>query len=474
MNRQITLSLILMIVFFAIGKINAQVITVSEEIYLKNDYSYDVLGKLGENVLLFREKGNKFEVHAYDDELRYKWEREIEFEKNRVDIIGMVNEGDSVFSVFYGFRLKGDYILRHKRFNSDISVIDTATIAFYENQYFSPRFLFSKSEDRTKVILFRSDRDSDIELFSYDLIENKVLWDNTLAFKNMYLRRDFREMITTNNGDMFLILERNKMMRKNNYHEIYFVDAGTKELAVKEFGLPELVAIDVEAKFDEMNQNLVLAGLYGEKNTVNAKGLYFLIVDWQTDEPIIEYIDFSDQLVEDVYGKEINKNKGLSDFSVQELVLRQDGGVLLIAEMNKEFSRRPNVPVRRDYGRSGWVDYYYEDLLVFSIHPDGKEHWNTVLHKRQYSQDDEAAFSSFFLFKTPESLRLLYNDEIKQENTVSEYVLKGNGKHERKSVFSTDYQRLRLRFKEGVQVAYNECIVPSERNNRLNLVRIKY
>jgi len=83
-------------------------------------------------------------------------------------------------------------------------------------------------------------------------------------------------------------------------------------------------------------------------------------------------------------------------------------------------------------------------------------------------------YSSFLLFKTPERLRLLFNDEIKQENTVGGYEVTGNGYIERKTVFNTDYQKLKLRFRDGVQVSNEECIIPSERSNRLNLVRIVF
>ncbi|HXR79670.1 MAG TPA: hypothetical protein VN763_02080, partial [Saprospiraceae bacterium] len=124
------------------------------------------------------------------------------------------------------------------------------------------------------------------------------------------------------------------------------------------------------------------------------------------------------------------------------------------------------------YAHGGWVDYYYEDMILFAVHPDGTEHWKEVLRKRQYSQDDDAIYSSFFLFKTPGELKFLFNDEIKQENTVGGYVVTGDGHVERRTVFNTDYQRLKLRFKDGMQLAYNECIVPSERNGRLSLVRI--
>ncbi|MCB0626438.1 MAG: hypothetical protein KDC43_21590, partial [Saprospiraceae bacterium] len=92
----------------------------------------------------------------------------------------------------------------------------------------------------------------------------------------------------------------------------------------------------------------------------------------------------------------------------------------------------------------------------------------------QYSQDDDAAYSSYFLLKTPYNLRLLFNDEIKYENTVSEYVIQGNGHFDRNAVMSTENQKLRLRFTDAIQVASNALIVPSERRNRLKLVKVTY
>ena len=191
----------------------------------------------------------------------------------------------------------------------------------------------------------------------------------------------------------------------------------------------------------------------------------------------IHMLPFDESLLTEVNGRNVDVSRGLSDFTVQKVALRQDGGAVVIAELVKEFSRRSSLPMQRDNGsfvRDGWVDYYFEDMILFAINPDGTEHWKEVLRKRQYSQDDDAIYSSFFLFKTPERLRFLFNDEIKQENTVGGYEVTGKGYIERKTVFNTDYQRLKLRFRDGVQVANNECIVPSERNNKLNLVRIVY
>src|SRR5690606_36310418 len=184
--------------------------------------------------------------------------------------------------------------------------------------------------------------------------------------------------------------------------------------------------------------NFVIAGMYSERNTGRAQGFFFL--RYHPGLPAeISTLPFDEALLAEVYGKDVALSRGLTDFRIRQIALRQDGGGVVIAEVNKEFSRRSGVPMRRENGlyvRGGWVDYYVEDLLLFAIHPDGTEHWKKVLRKRQYSQDDDAIYSSYFLFKTPNPLRFLFNDEIKQENTVGGYEVSGTGQVERKTVFN--------------------------------------
>jgi hypothetical protein len=127
-----------------------------------------------------------------------------------------------------------------------------------------------------------------------------------------------------------------------------------------------------------------------------------------------------------------------------------------------------------DSGARAVIDYYYDELIVISVHPDGETHWKSILHKKQYSQDDNGIYSSYFLFKTPGNLRFLFNDEIRQENTVSEYVLNALGEYNRKGLLSTEHLDLKLRFKDAVQVDANAVVVPSERRNRLKLMKLVY
>ncbi len=79
-----------------------------------------------------------------------------------------------------------------------------------------------------------------------------------------------------------------------------------------------------------------------------------------------------------------------------------------------------------------------------------------------------------YLFKTPENLRFLFNDEIRFENTVSEYRLNGAGAFERRSLLNTEKLEVRLRFRDAIQVSADALVVPSERRNRLRLVKITF
>ncbi len=51
--------------FFA----QSQAITISEELALRNDYDYPILGWVGGDLLLFRDRGHEFFVQAFDEEL---------------------------------------------------------------------------------------------------------------------------------------------------------------------------------------------------------------------------------------------------------------------------------------------------------------------------------------------------------------------------------------------------------------------
>jgi len=231
-------------------------------------------------------------------------------------------------------------------------------------------------------------------------------------------------------------------------------------------------------EYDNVNRRLIGAGLFSDNQKQRSNGFFVIYAPASNLKNYkLHFTPFEEEFLSELEGKPINLKKGLENTSVQDVVLRKDGGVLLFCERTKEYERRMASAGRGFVGDDGLryiVDYYYDNLFLISIHPDGTNHWKTILHKKQYSQDDGAIFSSYFLLKTPSRLRVLFNDEIRFDNTVSEYIVRGNGDHERNSVMSTEDQDIHLRFRDALQVGSKEVIVPSERRNRLRLVRVTF
>jgi hypothetical protein len=452
----------------------AQEITVSEELPMRSEYAYSMLGWVDGDLLLFRDKGHEYFIQAFDEELHVKWERELYLGERKSDIIGIVARKDR-FHLIYGVHYKGDYFLYDRSFAHDVSLIDTMEIGKLESTYLTPLFQMKQSEDESKIVLYYEEG-STLQIIGYDLDNHVVTMTHAIKFTGSNQGRDYSNMLVSNAGDFYLTLQTDKTTQKKETLEIFSSSAGSEEVIHEAIPLGDAQQVyDFFPVYDNINQHLVITGLYSDKNITRALGFYF--ITYQPENFAVSLLPFDESLLANVNGKEVSPTKGLSDFNVRKVALQQNGGAIIIAELNREFSRRSSLPMQSNsssYAHGGWVDYYFEDLILFAVHPDGTEHWKEVLRKRQYSQDDDAIYSSFFLFKTPDRLRFLFNDEIKQENTVGGYEVTGMGHVERKTVFNTDYQRLKLRFKDGMQLAYNECIVPSERNGRLSLVRIVF
>ncbi|MBT8230858.1 MAG: hypothetical protein KJO50_11405, partial [Bacteroidia bacterium] len=203
-------------------------------------------------------------------------------------------------------------------------------------------------------------------------------------------------------------------------------------------------------------------------------------IDDLTGNERVYFIDFDLELQNEIMHGKKKKSRIFDDLEIKDIINRNDGGFLIVSEIAREFSRRN--PYNNSYSRStyngysrrGWIDYYNDDILISNINSENVLEWTEVLYKKQFSQDDEAVFSSFYLMKTPSRMRFIYNDEIKSSNTVSEYIMDPIGNIARNSLLTTEYQNMKLRFQDAVQLSSNSILVPSEKNYNLNLVRITY
>ncbi len=456
----------------------AQTVTLSEPIVLRNDIAYHLLGEMGSHTLLFRDRSTTFEVVGLNKAMKESWTKELELDRRLPKVIDILPE-DAHFTLFYQFKDRTHTKLKAHRYGPGANLLDSVTIVDLGYLFYTPKFIPVYSEDKSKTLFFFTEKQDMMRAVCFDNNRLELLWQTVVTPQDFNFYQNFLEVLVDNDGDMTIVAERDnyRTKREDHHFEFYHYDGGTDRLTRFDLTMPEKLTFDVIFSIDPLNKRIVGAGLYSEKNLGRSDGFFYLNINPDRPEDFVKASHpFSEEFIVSLLGKEADKTKGVPEGLLRDVVLRKDGGVLLIGELSRTFERNGANMTRNFYDGTGRfsVDYYYDEIFVLSIHPDGDLHWSTVMHKKQYSQDDDGIYSSFFVFKTASSLRFLFNDEIKYENTVSEYVLRGNGRFDRNSLMSTENLKLRLRFRDAMQVDANTLLIPSERRNRLKIARLEY
>lgn len=479
LTRWLSFSALLVLSSWCACPVGAQSSVVSEGFSIRNDYGYELIGRLRDRYLLFRDKYEEFEVMAFDPQLRLSWAKELpDLDRRGVQVLTVVGSKND-FSVVYRVRKRGYTLLRVNKYDPAANLIDSMTVKDYGERVFSPPNLdVLRSEDRNTLVVFNTAERSKMELTCFRLDKMQVLWDKTVNTEVDFYESKVEAMTLSNSGDFYLISDHNNRKNKIESHEYHILRVNHGSDQVTHVPLREFLTADVDFEYDNRNHCLVGAGLYGDKNRERAKGtFYFRTVPGDTTQ-VLHYAPFDDKFMSVMRRKNVEADtKGIDDAEVRQLVLRQDGGVLLVVERNHEIQRGTAASGGRGFWRDGMravVDYYYDDIFIVALQPDGQVQWKTVLNKKQFSQDDEGTFSSFYLFRKPDALRFLFNDEVKYDNTCSEYVLNPLGDFDRNGLLNTENLGLRLRFRDALQVSASECLVPSELRNKLKLVLIRW
>ncbi|MBN8678981.1 MAG: hypothetical protein J0M29_12205 [Chitinophagales bacterium] len=453
---------------------------VSEPVFIRTDYGYELIGRLRDRVLIFRDRYDDFIVQAFDPQLKLSWTKELDDLDHRgTRILGVV-PGRNDFSIIYQTRRRGHTVLRVHKYDPGANLIDSMEVKDYGERIFNtPNLEIAQSDDRNCIVIYNVAERDRIEATCIFLDKMIAPWDHIAIVEDLSDVFESRnpEITVSNSGLFFWITERNNRKAKLEKHELEIIKFDGTGVHVNTTPLGNYLTVDLKFAFDHYNHQLVGAGLWTEKARERSNGVFYLRLSPGRDSAAaLRYEAFDEKFLSVLRQKDVSdESRGVVDARLQEILLRQDGGVILVAERYREVQR--GASAGRGFFRDGMrmiVDYYYDDVFVLAIKPNGNVQWKSALHKKQYSQDDDGIFSSYFLMRTPDRMRFFFNDEIKYENTCSEYVLSASGEFDRNSLLNTLNQSLRLRFRDALQMNANECLVPSEYRGRLKLVLLRF
>ncbi|MBK7878971.1 MAG: hypothetical protein JNK69_05060 [Saprospiraceae bacterium] len=455
------------------GSAYGQNFEISPEINLRNDFAYYIL-PFGKEVSVIRDKSYKLTIQNLRPDMSWTVEKDLELKGRKWRILDTYTHGNDI-GILYLTKVENKVEIFYGTYDQNGILKQELVLPVKTVIEYPLEFNLISSDNQKWVSMSFNDRKN----IKWICVFNRFHPEEFLAKPAEELFDSENENVEKaslgDDGNFYLLWmnDEHPGFRDKSIIKIQGVDQLGRQILNKEVVLKEGFDIyDLDINYNNFNKNLYLAGLYKEKNEQYADG--YLIQNLSNGEEL-HMIEFDKEKLKEWTGKSKKSSVSSLNFAIKKICFKEDGSSLVFMENSKELSRRPyfnNTLDNSGIGTMRWVDYYFDDIFVVCFSPNGEKQWENILRKKQFSQDDDGLYSSFFIFTNRSFLRILFNDEIKNESTVSQYLLLPDGRINRKSVLNTSNTKLNLRITDAIQIDETTLIVPSENNGKMSLVRL--
>ncbi len=455
-----------------------QEISVSENLDLSIDEDQLHLCSLHDQTYLLRTATNIQEVYALNKDMQVKQKLEWVYEKNKLETIELM-EYEGLIYHFYYYRDKGLHVLKLRTYDPKLIELSNDTLGVFESQGSTFQITSTLSKDKSKCVFSRLARTKDTEFLCFDLREMEVIWRKNFELDNADASGGLN-VILTNNAKVYLIAHSyasffGPMTYKLNVWSSEPLQTDFSSFVIESKGIQVMQNVFA---YDELRDQIINAGFYSERKNGRAHGFFTLRLNGNNMEQAnINVEQFSRTLEANITSEARDRQLGIMDIYLKDVLITENGNVLLVSEIERVLNR--SIASLRNNslaGRSNYIseEIFNQDIVLLMLNQEGELIWDRVLHKKQFSQDDNGAYSSYFMLRNSKALHFYFNDEINLGNTVSQYIVKLKGESVRNSLYNTSYQKLRLMFRYAIQLDGKSFIIPSRFANNFNLVKVSY
>lgn len=451
---------------------------------------YEIVGKTKLGLAVHKSGAKYNEVEMYDlATMKLKWARELSLGDKKAKVEEIISYNDELVIIF-SVKQKNETFLYARRTTPELKPLaDDVELDRILRKFgmYGFDFFVNISKDKKYINILRHNYDfSGLDNIDCTLINPKL---KVLAKKNIPMEERpnaLDETFLSNDGVIFLGQGKNKRTLMNNQAQyeslkVLKYDYRKDELKFIAIEEGEHLINEVDFEVDDKNGKIVIAGFYSEKQASLSDGYLYIDIDLKTDKIGKRvFAPFSAEFTRKIESiKGYRSRKKATNLNINRLVIRNDGGALLVAESAYSTSRnvtRSSFDTYYNSRRTMEVtNHYHDDIIVLSIHPDGSLFWDNVLRKKQYSEDDDGYFSSFGVVNVRSALNLIFNEEITKNTTVNGYVLDAKGDYKIQSLVSVREYDLMMAPQYSKQLSFSEVVLPAFNNrNEFMLAKISF
>lgn len=472
--------------------------------------NFEIVGKMNGNVMVYKNYRDLHFMTIYDNDMKVVDKVKLDFLNYRVLNTDFLQFPDYVYMIYQYQRRSIIYCMavkidpNGKRIGEPVELDSTDNFNTSANNKI---YSVINSEDKQRLMIFKINTKNDkahvltTVLFDKDL---KLIKKSRLSVP-MPQRNDFLSEFSIDNGGDLICARASGTASNDNINKISLI---TKPAMADTFYLTDLKVgniylDDVRIKVDNVNKHYVITSFLSKTKRGNIDGLYYVLWDKRENRELLNATTlFTPEFREDARGEAATKT-AFNDYFLKNIILRRDGGFIVVAE-SAYTSSRGNTLNRWDYlyGSPYWSpsDYYTwnspmgyypwyrsnlygnaasanryfaDNIALISFEPGGKMEWSNIIRKAQFDDNTDNNIG-FGLLNTGGQLHFLFNLQEKRTNILTDQSISPTGQIDRNPTFKNMDKGYEFMPRHVKQVGARQAIVPCMYRGFTCFAKIEY
>lgn len=447
---------------------------------------FSVVGKVGDKIYVYRAGNEGYFLDAYDDTMQKAATVLLDFFPKKIYETRFINYPDKIVVLYQS--VESNKVIQYAALldaqgrlqKNPMKLIEFKTGIFGPNKNY---FTTTISDDKSQILI------TGIEAKSNNLQLSGVWLDEHLTIAGRSVARfaadntiAYSEGVLDDKGNFYLPVF--TPYGSKNYADQYWLLRLPKlsnKFSVTPFALSGKYVANSFLKMDNANNRLYIGGFYSDKKNGSFDGVmygnYSTIDTFFTQQKLLSFHENLRMAT-----GERSRKRAFDNFQVRQMIVKKEGGFVLLAEDVSIVYRQSNPGWGGYYSYYYYTpmmsqtikEYYYDDILALSYNAEGQNEWYSFIRKNQYSQEDGGVFSSYALLNSGGALGFLFNDFNTRRSQIQLATLDGSGKTEMRSLAAGTASDPDWLPRSAKQTGIREIIIPCLKRKQIGFAKLVF
>jgi len=483
-----------------------------------NFLKYEAIGRVGKNILIYRELRGQHVVSIYDNNMGLVRKDDLSVLPKEVLGVDFLNTGSNIVLI-YQYMVNGKLFVAGTNLDEEVKMVSEPKVLdslFIENISEFPLFKLIINPAKNLMML----------TYLQQSTENLTRMSTVMYQQNLELVEKSDLLVFTPNGsdklNQFLLDNEGNLVFLRNVLNEESDALERSDILVKPRGIDEVknatiqfnkIGIkDLKIAIDNKNSRVVAASIFTGGKKGYAQGIFSLVVDLKTGNVARWHQEFfSDTLRKEVKVKHTPDSRIFDDYFLDAIIPYSNGGFALLLEYrtteggrgaivdSRSLYRSEPLPPRIVYNGNNAEGSLFSvirtpyqpfqlptessprsyirnaggNMLMFSFSGESVLQDIQILRKSQ-EEYKTSHLLSYALLNSGSGIRFLYNEKEKPEMSLRSASFFPGERIKRNPAIKGAIPNMRFLPRYATQISANECIIPCIKANYGSFARIVF